>query len=590
MRSVERLTISPETSLHEVLERFDAAAAHRLPAGIVLAVDADGRLIGTVTEGDVRRALLAGSEMSRPAWEFMRRDPIAFPEGTSILEILERLPEELARRGRRSRKYLSKVVLVDELGRPTRVLDYHELWEQRVASHRHVTIVGLGYVGLTLALALADEGFLVTGVDTDGARVAMLNEGRSYVHEAGLPELLRRHHEGNFRAALDMGDDGDVYVVAVGTPVEAVDGRREVVMAHLLHSLDWVAERLRPGNLVVLRSTVPVGTCSRVSIPRLEERTGLRCGVDFHLSFAPERTAEGRALQELRELPQIIGGYNEDSVEATAALFRELTPTLVRVESLEAAELAKLVNNGMRDLVFAFANETARLAASFDLDVVEVIKAANQGYGRDPVPLPSPGVGGPCLTKDPYILASIRDGRGAESTLSEHGRAVNESMTGFVVQRILDGLAHAGKDPARSRLLACGLAFKGQPETSDVRDSTGVAIALRLKDAGVEVLAHDPVVPADVLEACGLPAAAGPPEGVAGMDAVLFLNNHPSFEHLDVPAMLAAMAPRPLVFDGWHQLRVADVLAVGEAVYVGLSFTRSSVGALEGDDSVAVLG
>jgi UDP-N-acetyl-D-mannosaminuronic acid dehydrogenase len=575
MNGVERLTISPGTSLREVLERFDSAAAHSLPAGIALVVDADGRLVGTVTEGDVRRALLAGAGMERPAESFMQDDPIAFLDGVSLVDILERLPEELARRGRRSRKYLGKLVLVDEERRPTRVLDYHQLWEQRVATHRHVVIVGLGYVGLTLALALADEGFLVSGVDSDPVRIARLADGDAYVHEVGLPELLHRHLGGNFRASLESPDDGDVYVVAVGTPL-ARDGRREARMDDLLGALDLVAARLRPGNLVVLRSTVPVGTCSRAAIPYLEERTGLRCGVDFHLSFAPERTAEGRALQELRELPQIIGGFNEDSVEATAALFRELTTTLVRVESLEAAELAKLINNSFRDLIFAFANEAALLAAQFDLDVVEVIRAANQGYGRDPVPFPSPGVGGPCLTKDPLIMASISGGEAPRPTLTEHGRRVNERMTDFVVERILEQLVALGKDPADCRVVACGLAFKGQPETGDVRDSTGLAIAQRLQDVLAEVTGQDHVVPSEAIRAAGLEPVEVP-DAAAGADALLFLNNHLAYAQLDLPALVATMAPRPLVFDGWHQFRPADVLGGREAAYLGLSFARSSV-------------
>jgi UDP-N-acetyl-D-mannosaminuronic acid dehydrogenase len=576
MHSVDRLILSPEAPLRQVLERFDAAAECGLPAGIVLVVDERRRLVGTVTEGDVRRALLGGAEMTRTAAELMQPDPIAFPDDISIVEILNLLPEELALRGRRSKKFLGKIILVDELRRPTRVLDYHQLWEQRVATHRHVVVVGLGYVGLTLGLVLADQGFLVTGIDVDGGRVAMLNAGRSYVHEAGLQELLERHHGRNFRASIGMPDDGDVYVIAVGTPVEASGGHRQVAMEYLHTALDWVAARLRPGNLVVLRSTVPVGTCRSVVIPRLEQRTGLRCGIDFHLSFAPERTAEGRALQELRELPQIIGGYNADSVEATAALFRELATTIVRVDSLEAAEMAKLINNSFRDLVFAFSNQATQLASRFDIDIVEVIKAANQGYPRDPVPLPSPGVGGPCLTKDPYIMAAAQAGGLEERSLFEQGRAVNDSMCDFAIERVLEQLVRVGKEPSRCRVLACGLAFKGHPETGDLRDSTGVAIALGLGQRVAEVWGYDPVVPGRSIEVTGL-RAADLPGGFDGMDAVLFLNNHRSFEKFDLAAIKAAMAPRPIIFDGWHQFRSEDVLAGSEAVYLGLSFVRSSV-------------
>jgi UDP-N-acetyl-D-mannosaminuronic acid dehydrogenase len=202
-----------------------------------------------------------------------------------------------------------------------------------------------------------------------------------------------------------------------------------------------------------------------------------------------------------------------------------------------------------------------------------VIKAANPGYGRDQVPVPSPGVGGPCLTKDPYILASIREPGESERTLSEHGRAVNESMCAFVAERVVDQLVELGKDASKCRLLVCGLAFKGDPETDDLRDSSGVAIALRLQQSVSEIRAHDPVVADAMLEACALPPV-DLPDGFSGVDGVVFLNNHRSYEQIDLPSMIAAMAPQALVFDGWHQFRAADVLASGAAVYMGLSFTR----------------
>lgn len=572
--AIDWLCVEPGTGLLEILRRHAGAVERRLPAGIALVVDRAGMLVGTVTDGDVRRAVLRAGTLELTAGDAMSANPITFRDGTTCKAILEQLPGELQARGRRSARFLGKIVLVDDAGRPTRVLDYHQLWEQRVAIHRHVVVVGMGYVGLTLALELAKEGFVVTGVDVDGERVSALARGESDVHEVGLPELLREQLARNFSVACELPDEGDVFIVAVGTPVTAASGAPVPNLDHLCAAVDAVGARLRPGALVVLRSTVPLGTTRTVVAPRLEQRSGLRAGVDFHLSFAPERTAEGRALQELRSLPQLVGGINDDSVEATVALFRELTPTMVRLTSLEAAELAKLINNGFRDVKFAFANEMAQLAGAYNLDVVEVVRAANRGYPRDPVPLPSPGVGGPCLTKDPHILAASAAAVGLDTTLSAQGRAVNTRMHGFVADAVVDQLAALGKDPRSASVLVCGLAFKGEPETGDLRESSSVTIAERLRGRVGRVFGHDPVAQPGAIAALGLQPVELP-AGFDGMDAVLFLTNHRRYAALDVFSMARALRSPAIVYDAWRLFEPEDVLGADHAVYMGLGFVRT---------------
>lgn len=573
---VDWLCVPRTAKLSEILRRFEGATERNLPAGIALVTGPDGKLEGTVTDGDIRRAMLRFGTIDVSASEVMHKEPITFPDSASFQSIISRLPLELERRGRRGRKFLGKIVLTHDDGRPARVLDYHQLWEQRVATHRHVVVVGLGYVGLTLALELAEEGFRVTGVDVDADKIAGLNRGESHVHEQGLVELLREQLKTNFRASTKAPDDGDVFVIAVGTPVSSKGGAAPSPdLSVLIEAVDMIGAQIQPGTLVVLRSTVPVGTTREVVAPRLEKLSGLRAGADFHLAFAPERTVEGRALQELRELPQIIGGINQDSVEATVALFRELTPTMVRVESLEAAELAKLINNAYRDLIFAFSNEMARVCSVFNIDAVELIRAANHGYPRDPVPLPSPGVGGPCLTKDPYILGAVASRAGLNIALSHQGRSVNEGMHAFVAGAVLEQLREAGKDPAKARVLVCGLAFKGRPETGDIRNSTSVEIAKLLARKVEKVFGHDPVVPRQEIAAAGLEPVELP-SGFGEVDAVLFLNNHRSYEKIDVFRMVRALRSPAIVYDAWRLFRPDDVLHAAQAVYMGLGFVRKS--------------
>lgn len=580
---LQLITVSPSASLIDILKVHADAANHDLPAGFALVVDETGRLVGTITDGDVRRALLkSGGSVDVVAHDIMTENPIAFLQSTSFREILTMLPQELEKRRRRARRFLGKIVLVDHENRPTGVLEYHQLWEQRVATHRHIVIVGLGYVGLTLALVLAERGFRVTGVDVNPVIVSLLSQGQSHIHEVGLHEILREQIGRNFSVSQNIPADGDVFVVAVGTPVLKPTSNDMVPtprMDYLRDASEAVGKCLSPGSLVVLRSTVPPGSTRNFVLPILERESGLKAGTEFHLAFAPERTVEGNAIEELYMLPQVVGGINEDSVEATVALFRDVTSNIIRVESLEAAEMVKLINNCYRDLVFAFANEMAQIGSIFNLDITKVIRAANQGYPRNPVPLPSPGVGGPCLTKDPYILTSVAEKHGITHTLSQYGRNVNESMHAFVADAVIDQLRQLGKDPVQASVLVCGLAFKGEPETTDLRGSTSIEIIHLLQRRVGRLTCHDPIVPPDILRAEGLEPLELP-EGFSDQDAVLILNNHRFYGKLDVFQMMRKLRAPGIIYDAWHMLRPDDVLSNGSVVYMSLGYTRSNVTAL----------
>jgi UDP-N-acetyl-D-mannosaminuronic acid dehydrogenase len=577
MNHLQNICCNDETSLIDVLVLFDKAKNHNLPSGIVLVVNDQNVLKGTITEGDVRRAILQHKSLEAKTAEFMEVNPIFFDEDLSIVEILTILPHELRKRKRKANRYLSKIVLVNKLKQPVRILDYHELWEQKVASHRHLVIIGMGYVGLTMAVVLADAGFMVTGVEVDEKRYEMLSKGESYIHEVGLQELLKKQLNRNFFVSRGMPEHGDVFIISVGTPVEInKSGNKIPVMDYLNDACEKIGHVLQRGNLVILRSTVPIGTCRNVVKNKLEEISGLKCGVDFYLSFAPERTAEGKALKELRSLPQIIGGYNNDSLEATAAIFRDITPTIVKVESIEAAEMAKLINNTFRDYVFAYANQMSKVASKFNINVFDVIKAANEGYIRDPVPLPSPGVGGPCLTKDPHIFASVADQFSFDGQIFSTGRKINESMHELVFQNVIKHLEASGKSISDCSILVCGLAFKGNPETGDIRNSTSIEIAMLFKGRVKNIYGYDAVASYEEISNYDiLPVSI--PDGFINMDAVLFLNNHKSFEKLNIYDMVMRMNKNPIIFDGWNLFRHEDVISVKPSTYLGLSFSQTSI-------------
>jgi UDP-N-acetyl-D-mannosaminuronic acid dehydrogenase len=576
LKNIERIFTKKDVLTPELLKQMDDAPGYGMPGGILLVVNDAGKLLGTITDGDIRRAMIKNPSFALRAEEIMTADPITFPDDYTIQEILGHLSFELEKRNRKTTRFLGKIILTDDQNHPTRILDYYQLWEQRVATHRHLCVIGLGYVGLTLALVLADEGYQVTGVESDQSKIDQLKAGHSYIHEVGLPELLKEQSGVNFKAQRHIPEDADVFIVSVGTPVSVTETGQELIMNHLESAISGIGKILRPGHLVVLRSTVPVGTCRNFVKEKLEQMSGLRCGLDFHLSFAPERTAEGKALRELRALPQVIGGFNNDSLEATSAIFREITPTIIRVDSLESAEMVKLINNSFRDYIFAFANETAKLASHFNINIRDVIKAANEGYPRDRVPFPSPGVGGPCLTKDPYIFDHVANSFEMGTNLFKEGRRVNMSMHQHVVDSIISQVAILGKDLRKLKILVCGLSFKGNPETGDLRESSSIAIIRLLAKHCPVIYGHDPVASEDDISSYGI-KPVGLPQGFLGMDIILFLNNHESFEKLDVFTFVRSMNERPIVYDAWNLFRSDDVLRARPAVYMGLSFFRSSI-------------
>jgi len=437
-----------------------------------------------------------------------------------------------------------------------------------------IAVIGLGYAGLTLALKLAEVGFKVTGVEAIQSRVDLLSSGQSYVHENGLLDLLREQLGKNLSVTTQIPADADVFIIAVGTPVKTLANHATPApdLSYLTQAAAATGARLKPGAVVVIRSTVPVGACRSAVLPELERASGLKGGTDFHLAFAPERTVEGKALIELRTLPQIIGGLNPASVESTAAVFRVLSPSIVPMESIEAAELAKLLNNSFRDYVFAFANQVAQLSSPFNIDVVRCIQNANQGYPRDPIPLPSPGVGGPCLTKDPWIFAAMSH-LNPHGTLSAHARLANDSMIDFVADSLVAELTRLGKSPTQCTVIACGMAFKGRPETGDLRNSTSVDIVRRLSAQGIQVLCHDPVAtPAELIEFDLTPAP--PLAEWRRFDALLLLNNHPFYAKLDLVSLATQMIAPGIVYDSWRLKNPDDVASIPNLVYMGLGFSK----------------
>lgn len=409
---------------------------------------------------------------------------------------------------------------------------------------RNITIIGLGYVGLTLAVTMANSGFRVHGVETNQSVLDSLAKGRAHFWEVGLDSILSEQiASGNltFGSEIDGSFVSKVYIVTVGTPIS---NDKITQSQSLINVANSIAAVLNPSDVVILRSTVRVGTTRNIVAPILAQR-----GFDFDLAFCPERTLEGKALHELSTLPQIVGGINYRSTFRASQIFSFLTPSVVRVHDPETAEMVKLVNNTQRDYMFAFANEVAAMCDALGISAAEVIGSGNLGYPRAGMPMPGP-VGGPCLEKDPYIMAEGLADFGYVPTLSIAARQWNESLPDRVVHKIAEWF---GSDRPR-RIAVAGLAFKGRPATDDLRGTLAAPLITMLKahfpDAAI--IGWDAVGGPQSAVALGVEPAASLEDAFAGADAVIIQNNHEAFEFADIPALSAGMSENGMIYDLWN--------------------------------------
>ena len=382
-----------------------------------------------------------------------------------------------------------------------------------------ICVVGTGHIGLPLAAVLADTGFQVTGYDTNDDFISRVNtSGRVDFREEGLEELLRAHLHKGLTLTSTPPANQDIYVITVGTPLESGTDRPNLDRIRV--AVQRIAAGFGPDPLVVLRSTVSIGTTRSIVLPEIRRHRDR-----FGLAFCPERTIEGKAIPEMRSLPQIIGGLDDQSVERAERLFRLITPKIVRVSSLEAAEMIKLINNTYRDLTFAFANEVALIAERMGLSAGEMIHAANVDYPRSNVARPG-FVGGPCLEKDALILIDSLHQIDFRPRVIEEARRINQALPDHVADRILAEIRRGRSGGGPARVLVTGFAFKGRPATEDVRGSAAIPLMTRLQAAGVEVWGHDFVTSDKVIAELGARACTLE-EGFEGADGAIIMNNTP---------------------------------------------------------------
>lgn len=421
---------------------------------------------------------------------------------------------------------------------------------------RQVVILGLGYVGLTLGAYLSELGFQVHGVEIRDLVLDSLKEKKAFFWEPKLDDLLSRNIERGtftFSSEIPKSSGKRVFIITVGTPIT---GEKKAILDSIINVSEQVASAMSDGDMVILRSTVKLNTTRSVVAPILE-----KSGKSFDLAFCPERTLEGAALTELGSLPQIVGASSEEARLRASNFFQRVTPNVVNVSNIETAEMIKLVDNMQRDVFFAVSNEVAHLCNSQSIRASEVISAGKLGYKRTNLATPGP-VGGPCLEKDSYLLSESVANFGGIARIAMAARETNENVI-VEASAFISSWVNENVSESNQKIAVLGMAFKGVPETNDLRGSPAIALVSSLNDAIVngEVYCWDPVIPSSELLSNGFKSKPTLKEVLEGVCAIVLVNNHPELDNLDLVAFSESASGTILIYDFWgrndHNLSLA---------------------------------
>ena len=397
----------------------------------------------------------------------------------------------------------------------------------RIQSRRaSVGVVGLGYVGLPLAVEFARSGFTTTGIDLDARKVEAIQQGTSYVPDVATSEVARLVSDGQLQATTNFSVAAalDTINICVPTPLRKT---KDPDMSFIVSAVEAIAAHLHAGMLVVLESTTYPGTTEELVRPMLEA-TSLKAGVDFFLAFSPERVDPGNHTFNTRNVPKVVGGVNAESTELASALYSAAIERIVPVSSTEVAEMVKLLENTFRSVNIGLVNEIALMSDRMGLDVWEVIDAAaTKPFGFMPF-YPGPGLGGHCIPIDPFYLSWKAKQNGFEARFIELAGQVNGAMPHFVVDKIAEALNADRKPLNGSTVLVLGIAYKR--DIDDVRESPSLDVMTLLRQKGARVQYADPYVPTLAARSwhggVELRTESITPSSLAEADCVAILTDH----------------------------------------------------------------
>lgn len=414
-------------------------------------------------------------------------------------------------------------------------------------NNKNICVLGLGYVGLTLSVTLASLGFNVYGVEIRKKVIKDLKKKKSHFYEPGLSKTLKKvikNKKFQFFNKIPKYWNGDTFIITVGTPLDSKGYSRTDLIENVSHE---VSAFLKINDLVILRSTVKVGTSRNIVAKILKKKIN-----NFDIAFCPERTQEGKALIEVRNIPQIIGGINKSSAYRAKKIFKKITKDVLITSSLETAEMIKLVDNTQRDVYFSYANEIAQICDVLNINAMEVIEKGKYHYSRTNLAKPGP-VGGPCLIKDTYILKESLHRQKYLPTIALAARKINENLPEEIVKQLKNKFFKKNNRKVK-RIGLLGLAFKGDPPTDDIRDSISLKFHNQVKKffPDTKVVIYDKLVKKNDFKKYKIKRTKTLEGCFLNSDLVLILNNHQIFKKMKLSVLSNKMNDSGIIYDCWN--------------------------------------
>ncbi len=389
-----------------------------------------------------------------------------------------------------------------------------------------IGVIGLGYVGLPLALAFANAGFRVIGIDIDEQKVDDINNGRSYVEDIPSDQLSKAVSKGLLVASSDYEDLSEVSAISICVPTP-LRKTGDPDISYIIQAADAIARIGGRGKLIILESTTYPGTTEEIILPRLVGN-GDEIGTDVFLAFSPERIDPGRRDYTIYTTPKVIGGATPACLEVAAALYCSIVEKVVSVSSTKTAEMVKLLENTFRAVNISLVNEVALMCDKLDLDVWEVVEAAaTKPYGFMPF-YPGPGMGGHCIPVDPIYLSWKLRTLNYKARFIELAAEVDSQMPHFVVSKVVDALNDERKAMKGSQILVLGVAYK--PNVNDIRESPAIDVIHLLREKGADVIYNDPLVSELNYEGLVMSSIALNDEALESADCVLILTHHEQYD------------------------------------------------------------
>lgn len=387
---------------------------------------------------------------------------------------------------------------------------------------KRISVLGLGYIGLPTAILAAESGYDVFGFDTNKEKITSILSGDPTIHEPEITErLINALKRKNFTVSATL-EYADCFLITVPTPLKK---NKKADLKHVFHAGDHIAKRLMPGNLIIVESTVPVGTTEKLA-QRIEEATGLQAGVQFFIAHCPERGLPGVLFKELIENDRVIGGICQKSCNLAYLFYSKFVKGFLHVTDDKSAELVKLIENSSRDVQIAFANQVASMCYRAGLDPYQVIELANK-HPRVSILSPTCGVGGHCIAVDPQFLI---EGFPQDTKLLKISREVNENKPHQVIEKLLAKINELNEfGTHKPRVIGLGLSFK--PNVDDIRESPALLIAQELtaKKEVLDFIAYDPYVKRETIKKFDIPFAQNLEKEIAASDIILILVKHKDF-------------------------------------------------------------